>query len=253
MRRNRSLIIAASLVAVVIASALWIAQPRGRLHNGRTVAAWIRRLPDSHTISNAEEKPTEVLSNIGDDAVPGLIAALREKDFPTKARLVWALNHLPGVHLQYVPAVDRYRWAQMAFRPRRKTAQAAVARLADMLTQPDVDNRGLRDWAANQLAAIGEPAIPELFRRIDGTNVNQRIAALEVIGNFECDGWNENHLMIRDYSVGYYAPKQVSSDSGHKIMTKLRACQLDSAVNVRNAATNALKAFQDNNPLKPAG
>jgi hypothetical protein len=224
--------------------------PAETLFRGRTVNEWIRLLPDNYDLSKVGDDPADVLSEVGADAVPGLILALRQTDSKPRMAVITVLNELPGVPIRYVPARNRYLGAQMAFHPQKATAQAAVPQLADMLTQPDVEARSLPDWAANQLAAIGEPALPELINRTGGTNIQQRMAVIGVLGTFECRGWTENHHMIRDYMPGYHAPFQIQPESGAKIIRTLQGLLHDSDSAVRSAATNALIMFQRNNSLR---
>jgi HEAT repeat protein len=202
--------------------------PRSERFNGRTIAEWIDLLPNTVKLEQAGESPIKILGEVGIAAVPKLISALRKGNSP-----------------------EEVVWIKMAFTPQGQTAQAAVPQLIELLSQPDVQTRDLPNWAANLLAAIGDNAVPKLIAQTHRTNSSERVAAIGVLGEFECAGWTQNHFMIRDYMPGYHAPFQIKPESGKRIARALNDLLLDPDFNVKSAATNALKRFHANNSLKP--
>ena len=253
-KRKLSWIIIAALVLTPFCALLWkhFNEPR---YDGRRLSAWVQRLTyyDRDLFSGAQD-PFETLSQAGADAVPLLVATLRAHDSKAKLNFLTIASRLPFVKIRYTSASDRYYAAMTVFDRRQATSRAAIPDLIRMLTEPDVDYRGLPQWAGNHLAALGDDAVDPLIYAMAIGNPGTREAAARVLGSLgSSDARESSPEVIRSYQLGYHAPAKITSTNRERILRALQQATLDSSASVRLAATNALKGFEQNIVAKPTG
>ena len=248
-KKRKLLWIVVATLALTPFVALLLKQLNEPRYDGRRLSAWVQRLTyyDRDLFSGAQD-PFETLSQAGADAVPLLVAMLRAHDSEAKLRFLAIANQLPFVKIRHTPASDRVYAAMTVFDRRKATSRAAIPDLIQMLTEPDVDYRGLPQWAANHLAALGDDAVDPLIDSMVTGNPGTREAAASVLGSLGCT----EPEVIR-YRSGYHAPARITSKNRERILQALQQASLDSNASVRLAATNALRGFDKDAFAKPTG
>jgi hypothetical protein len=143
------------------------------------IESLISQLAD--TDLNVRTQAVKILSEIGEPAVPPLIAALRDEHESVQMSAATALGKIG------------------------EPAKAAVPALVEALDDKSAKVRGWATWA---LGRIGEPSVPMLIELIGDEDTELRrsaVSALEVIGTSE--GLNAvNRIKLADY----IEPDQVS-------------------------------------------
>jgi HEAT repeat protein len=171
-RRRILLVTLASLLGVVT---LYLAlRPREPVHQGKRLSVWLRELKSWP--GESSEPAAEAINEIGTNALPYLVSALRTEDSTLKVKLDKFLKRQRLVTFRLCLAEEKCDSAFKALLILRAKAANAIPEISRMFNQ-----RNMTGIAGLALFAIGGSSLPALVEACSHTNHSVRVEAAVVL------------------------------------------------------------------------
>ncbi len=222
------------VVAVVVAAG--ILYSIGSWHEPSYRGIRLREWLVGYEVPSQFGQTDEAVREMGESCVPYLIELMNASDSPMGQAFAYLADGLGfgnmHVHMHYVPAEQKRRWAEAAFRSLGPAAKAAVPDLARLLHRAETQKA-----AGGALSAIGAPSMPALTAALSDSQKDVRIAAATALG--ECV------TPERSVFVKLREPEETAAIllEAKKTWPALVQCLKDPDPEVRIAAAGALADF----------
>ncbi len=190
MRKRRSILALGICIAAAGAVTLLATRTQEPRYDGKNLSYWVSQYDQISPDPEAHSRAGNAISHIGTNALPLLLARMRQEYRPGKLRRA-ATSILAQTPSQLVPdsvmewaredsksaAADR---AAFAFRALGRTALPAMSELINMMNDPSNPRTAKR--AQYALAQIGPEALPVLLETLRNPAASNRVAAALYIG-----------------------------------------------------------------------
>lgn len=148
---------------------------REPIYQGRRLSSWLEELGRSWP-GQGSEQSAQAIREIGTNALPHIINAIKANDPPIKVKLVGLLRRQNLIKFQFRMADEKRDRAYKALLVLRSEAKSAIPEIGRML-----DEGYLAGIATTALFAIGKDSIPELVAACGHTNPSVRAQAAFVL------------------------------------------------------------------------
>lgn len=224
------LLIAAT--AVVLAILFSVGTWREPSYQGVRLRTWL----PGYEVPGRAAQTDEAVQEMGAACVPFLLELLNATDSRTGQAFAFLADDLGfghlHIHIHYVPADQKRRWALAGFRSLGPAGKAAVPDLVPMLRRDET-----RKTAVEVFAAIGAASVAPLTRALADSKSEVRAAAATALG--ECAA-PSNRVVAR-----WREPEEKAAiiSEAKTAWPALIRCLKDPDPNVRAAAAMALADF----------
>ena len=180
MRKRWQFVLVIMFLAIAGEVAWQLLSPREPFYQGKRLSQWLQ----GYTAGTESPEIDEAVRNIGTNAIPTLLRALRVKGSATRKTI--SLPPLVRVDLEFVDIQNMQ--AQKGFEALGVEARAAVPALIEIYEQNICLSS--QTGAAAALAAIGpeaKSAIPSLILNTTNTSPAVRAVAVATLGEIHCE------------------------------------------------------------------
>jgi hypothetical protein len=249
-------VLAVLALAVGLVLALWTPEPS---FEGRSMTSWLEQYSTNHFVrrgSAADKEAEHAIREIGTNGIPFLLNLLRSDSVIAKKIAV----KLPRRFSSRIYSDDHLRLGSHGFVALGTNGQSAVRELIELSKSGDRDVRYRATYSLGHLASAGEPAIPRLIELVDDENSSARGQALMSLSMIhlnaqlvvpvllKCAVAPERNIVERTSAIRglrYYG------EAADEILPVLLKLQEDEDINVRNEATNSIRAIKPRDSTIP--